>query len=253
MFTPEEWKLISLGGIDEVKKTMSHDRVEEIQFLEACTLHLQNFDSFKKRYNFGDTTELNYSPEHLNGFKVIDPRIKLLLDFIKIYNAKHILDVGSRAGYLIFPALKERLIDSAVGVEVETKFFLLCEKVKSNFNFKNVEFYNQMFEDFETSKKFDAIVMSEVLEHVIDPQFVLQKAKSLLNSSGIIIITVPVDRVPVTQNEIDIALSWQQVEHVHLLTKDKIQQIISNIGLYIVDTITLSGYFTIDVLVLRSI
>jgi 2-polyprenyl-3-methyl-5-hydroxy-6-metoxy-1,4-benzoquinol methylase len=253
MFTAEEWKLISLGAIEEVKQTVSSDRVEETQFLNKCISHLQSLDAFKKRYNFGEDVDLDFSPEHKNGFKVLDSRIKVLLDFIVKYNAKHVLDVGSRAGYLLFPGLNLGIIESAVGVEVETKFHLLCEKVKNYFDFKNVEFYNQMFEEFQTDKRFDAIVMSEVLEHIIDPEFALSKAKALLNPSGIIIITVPVDRMPVTQNEIDIALSWEQVEHVHLITQDKMKQMTFNVGLSIVEVLTLTGFFTVDIYVLRSV
>ncbi|PLX27420.1 hypothetical protein C0583_03860 [Candidatus Parcubacteria bacterium] len=41
------------------------------------------------------------------------------------------------------------------------------------------------------AQKFDYIILSEVLEHMLHPEEVLRKAKELLNSDGKIIITVP--------------------------------------------------------------
>jgi len=46
-------------------------------------------------------------------------------------------------------------------------------------------------EESIAGKKWDAIILSEVLEHVVEPQRVLQQAWHLLQPGGVVIVTVP--------------------------------------------------------------
>lgn len=55
----------------------------------------------------------------------------------------------------------------------------------------HVEFVHSLFETYETTERFDAIFLMHVLEHLIDPVAVLQKAGDLLTDSGRIYIVVP--------------------------------------------------------------
>jgi SAM-dependent methyltransferase len=48
-----------------------------------------------------------------------------------------------------------------------------------------------LFEEFEPVDRYDSIVMSCIIEHVIDPALVLRRAASWLNGSGVIILVVP--------------------------------------------------------------
>ena len=48
-----------------------------------------------------------------------------------------------------------------------------------------------LFEEFETSERYDSIIMSCILEHVIDPGLVLRRAASWLSDEGVIILVVP--------------------------------------------------------------
>jgi 2-polyprenyl-3-methyl-5-hydroxy-6-metoxy-1,4-benzoquinol methylase len=48
-----------------------------------------------------------------------------------------------------------------------------------------------LFEEFEPAERYDTIVMSCIIEHVIDPGLVLQRAASWLNDDGVIILVVP--------------------------------------------------------------
>ena len=47
------------------------------------------------------------------------------------------------------------------------------------------------FEEFETSEKFDSILMGYVLEHVDDPELILNKYKKNLTPTGSIFVVVP--------------------------------------------------------------
>jgi 2-polyprenyl-3-methyl-5-hydroxy-6-metoxy-1,4-benzoquinol methylase len=53
------------------------------------------------------------------------------------------------------------------------------------------EFYECLVEDFQHNDKFDTVTMLDLLEHVIDPITLIQKAVSFLNNDGVLIIHVP--------------------------------------------------------------
>ncbi|HKB09177.1 MAG TPA: class I SAM-dependent methyltransferase [Vicinamibacterales bacterium] len=48
-----------------------------------------------------------------------------------------------------------------------------------------------LFEEFEPAERYDSIVMSCIIEHVIDPGLVLRRAASWLNDDGVIVLVVP--------------------------------------------------------------
>lgn len=48
-----------------------------------------------------------------------------------------------------------------------------------------------LFEEFEPAERFDTIVMSCIIEHVIDPGLVLGRAASWLSDDGVIVLLVP--------------------------------------------------------------
>jgi len=54
-----------------------------------------------------------------------------------------------------------------------------------------VEIYESFFEKFNTTFKFDVILIGFVLEHVNDPNFILKHYKNFLSDNGKIFITVP--------------------------------------------------------------
>lgn len=50
---------------------------------------------------------------------------------------------------------------------------------------------NSMFEDFQTSEKFDTIIMNHVLEHLEDPVKILKKIKNWMHETSVLIVGVP--------------------------------------------------------------
>ena len=48
-----------------------------------------------------------------------------------------------------------------------------------------------LFEEFEPAERYDSIIMSCIIEHVIDPGLVLRRAASWLNDDGVIVLVVP--------------------------------------------------------------
>ncbi len=73
-------------------------------------------------------------------------------------------------------------------IEGSTK---MMERFRKMYPNSNIDVELAYFESFETSEKYDAILMGYVLEHVDDPEFILNKYKSYLKKDGSIFVTVP--------------------------------------------------------------
>ena len=63
--------------------------------------------------------------------------------------------------------------------------------LKQNPDYPNVTKSHSLFEDFETSVKYDSIIMSHVLEHIEDPVSVLKKIYNWLTDDGVFLLSVP--------------------------------------------------------------
>jgi len=62
---------------------------------------------------------------------------------------------------------------------------------QQNNKITNLELIETFFEDFETEEKFDNIVMSNILEHVYDPDYIIEKYKKFLKKDGMLFLSVP--------------------------------------------------------------
>lgn len=95
-----------------------------------------------------------------------------------------ILDVGTADGYL-GAILKERG-HSIVGIEQDVVAAERARDFYDSFHLANIEDF-----DFPYREKFDFILFADVLEHLKDPNSVLQRALPALKKTGEIIVSVP--------------------------------------------------------------
>jgi 2-polyprenyl-3-methyl-5-hydroxy-6-metoxy-1,4-benzoquinol methylase len=95
------------------------------------------------------------------------------------------LEVGAAAG--ITTEYLSRRFESVVVIEPAARYAAL---VRSR-ALPNVTVVECLFEDFPTDTTFDTIVLAHLLEHVSDPQGILQAATRLLQHDGVILIVVP--------------------------------------------------------------
>ncbi len=100
-------------------------------------------------------------------------------------NELSVLDVGGGTGWLINTLKKadNRFIDCNI-VDID-------EKAKKIAQDKGYNFYLGRIEDVNFNKKFDLILMLNLIEHVVDPLIILKKAKELLKDNGLILIKTP--------------------------------------------------------------
>ncbi len=104
-----------------------------------------------------------------------------------------VLDVGCSQG--ILPLLLGREGKKVIGLDIsskaiaEAKEHLEKEEIhtKENIDFLHANFMMYDFGD----KKYDTIIIAEVLEHLTNPQEFISKAATLLKENGKLIITVP--------------------------------------------------------------
>ncbi len=95
-----------------------------------------------------------------------------------------LLDVGTSYGYLVKAALDQGW--EATGIEFDNT---RVEEARRRFG---LELVQTKVEDFESSEKFDLIILEEVLEHIIDPVALLSHCKRLLRDErSRIFVSVP--------------------------------------------------------------
>lgn len=109
------------------------------------------------------------------------------------YQAKSCLENSRGNSLLDMPcgdgALTAMLAPSfsrVVGLDASSKHLELAKKT-----LPNVKFHEALIEDFETDERFSTITLLNILEHVVDPISVLQKAASLLEEDGVLLVHVP--------------------------------------------------------------
>ena len=107
--------------------------------------------------------------------------------------ASRILDVGCSQGINSILLAKEGA--EVTGIDVELPSVEYARKAVEPFKdslVTNPEFLNIDFLLYDAEgKKFNCVVMTEVLEHVEDPEQFVEKAVSLLDDRGRLVVTVP--------------------------------------------------------------
>lgn len=97
-----------------------------------------------------------------------------------------ILDVGlGRGGASSYFALQNKEVTS-LGINIDE-----YDVNPLVYTSKNINIIEVLFENFNINKKFDAILMSHILEHTSNVGLFLDKAYSLLNDDGWLFVMVP--------------------------------------------------------------
>ena len=103
-----------------------------------------------------------------------------------------ILDVGCGTGdYSIFLALHGF---SVTGFDFSEYAINTAKDRCAHMSENRPEFFVGNINTFVTSKKYDLIIISEVLEHIEEDSRILQKYRDFLKSDGYVVVSVPFDR-----------------------------------------------------------
>lgn len=96
-----------------------------------------------------------------------------------------VLDIGGGTGRI--PDLLRKSSRRVTDIQVVD----IDPDAKAPVEEKGYSYFEGTIEQFETGKRFELVLMLNLLEHVADPKAVLQKAGSLLAPGGIIVIKTP--------------------------------------------------------------
>ncbi len=122
--------------------------------------------------------------KYLQLFSSTNIKNKFILKrIIKYIKNKNVLEVG--CGYGSFTYLMSLYSSSVDAIDID-------KKIISSAKFsENVNYYNISIEEYETKKKYDTIVCLQVIEHIKNDIFAIEKMKKLLKDNGYIIISTP--------------------------------------------------------------
>lgn len=98
----------------------------------------------------------------------------------------NLLDIGAGEGILT-----QLIADSFEKIVVVEPSPIYINKAKIKLHGYPVSFYQGLIEEFDTKDRFDLIIASGILEHVINPHTILNKIRSFLKDNGIFIAIVP--------------------------------------------------------------
>jgi 2-polyprenyl-3-methyl-5-hydroxy-6-metoxy-1,4-benzoquinol methylase len=173
----------------------------------------------------------HYQPYHYS--RMNHGRKKAILKLIGPAVNQTILDVGCSGGYL-GEAVKEKMTCKFYGIDISHQAVALAQKVLDGAWQLNLE------EDFSQwpaelkAKPYDLIVVSEVLEHLFEPENLLSKLSKLSKPDKQIIITVP--NLLFWKNRIKIFLGrfnytnqgLMDRGHIHFFTWASLKSLINN-------------------------
>ena len=108
---------------------------------------------------------------------------KLLKALAGYTRGRTLLDVGCGDGQLLQTATDEGW--DAAGVDLSETAIVLCHQ--RGLAASKTDFFDRSLDE----KRFDVIIMSELIEHVPSPQRFLKRAEELLDADGVLYLTTP--------------------------------------------------------------
>jgi 2-polyprenyl-3-methyl-5-hydroxy-6-metoxy-1,4-benzoquinol methylase len=130
---------------------------------------------------YSDLTDEDLTERHSTQNRA---RQQALLQRLSSYTAgRKLLDVGCGDGQLLQTAGEAGW--EAVGIDLSDAAVALCRR--RGLDASNTDFFDRSLD----ARRFDVIVMSELIEHVPAPQRFLSRAESLLEPGGVLYLTTP--------------------------------------------------------------
>jgi len=109
-----------------------------------------------------------------------------LITFTDNLKFDSVLDIGfGGGGTSLYFATKGKKVTS-IGLNVHT-----YDYPRDLFDEYKIQVFDSDFLNFNSEKKFDALLMSHVLEHTLNPGLFLEKARNMLNDEGWLFVMVP--------------------------------------------------------------
>ncbi len=150
---------------------------------------------------------------------------QFLTPHISYANAK-ILDIGCSTGALL-SILKSFGYSNLLGIDPSASCVKTVKKLY------NIEAIANTISDFHYDEKFDVVILSAVLEHLVDFSSSMHKIRSLLKDQGLLFIEVP----DAERFDSYIFTPFQQFsfEHINYFSQYSVKNLLSNYSFEIID------------------
>jgi ubiquinone biosynthesis O-methyltransferase len=178
---------------------------------------MENEIEFKKYKTRGayHWEQISLHPTKRNAFVLGRYRnVISLLKKLGSLKAKKILDVGCGDGVLSYMLAKEHAILSGVDTS-DIAIAYAKEKTKNmQIDFRQASAYKLPFDEGE----FDAVVSSDVIEHVQDVNQYLKEIKRVTKKGGIIVLSTPIRFTEEPLDKMHV-VEWFTKEYINMLAK----------------------------------
>jgi SAM-dependent methyltransferase len=184
-----------------------------------------DFDNYyatmsKYEFNYKDGFVSN---DYIDYFTKI---VNFLIPHVNDNNAK-ILDIGCSTGGLL-SVFKLKGYSNLVGIDPSPE----CARITKELY--GIEATANTISNFDPAEKFDLIILSAVLEHLVDFSNSMPKIKALLKDRGLLFIEVP----DAERFSLYISAPFQQfsTEHINYFSQYSIRNLLSNFSFRVIET-----------------
>jgi|AntRauTorcE11897_2_1112592.scaffolds.fasta_scaffold00876_14 2-polyprenyl-3-methyl-5-hydroxy-6-metoxy-1,4-benzoquinol methylase len=175
-------------------------------------------DSFDK-YEQNDAYHWNMTDSRWNNGKYNPPtvaRFQMLEDLLDD-NVVKVLDIGCGDGYLLHRVGTAYPDAELYGIDTEEHAIKLADDYLDEYRHNSTLSQGSAYELPFGAEKFDTVLMTEVIEHLEDPELALSEANRVLRNGGTFLVTTP-------NQQPDI--EWDPEYHVHEFTQDELEEIL---------------------------
>ena len=121
-------------------------------------------------------------------------RAKIILSTLLRHEVRSVLDVGCGRGFYAYAVTQVIPKAHITGIDINESYLNEAKKfaIKGQVSFMKTNVYSLPF----SSNSFDAIIASEILEHLENDKLALKEIYRVLKKNGVLLITVPHRKYP---------------------------------------------------------
>ncbi|MBU0978565.1 class I SAM-dependent methyltransferase [Patescibacteria group bacterium] len=154
----------------------------------------------------------------------------LIFDFLDRHlpNKKlKVLDIGCGVGPISFYLANQN--HQITGIDIAQQAIKSANQTKRGLGIRNVKFMIGDISQMKLTNSYDLIILSEVIEHIVDDKLLLHQISKYLNKNGRFIITTPSTNAPLYKlgllNDFD-----QRVGHLRRYSPSSLNKLIVESG-----------------------
>lgn len=185
--------------------------------METKNKRLLDIEANKEYYAKSDGNWID--PNYCTKAHLVLDRIAWARKWVHEVGSKFHLDIGCKDGYLGMTLASEGLECICVDPSADA---IDEAQLRAKERDLDVTYYVGYIEDLQAKHVFDTVTMLEVLEHVIDPDLVVEKLSKL---GRYVLITTPD-----ANGRHGMEDSEQNEEHVRMYTKEELKELVSKYG-----------------------